>query len=155
MTESVHPLRRSRSEYLHQAAATELGRDYKRQMITMMDLRPGQRILDIGCGPATDLADMAAEVGNGEIIGVDADPAMVIEARRNHLGSPPADRSLPGSVHLLHGRHSPTRLNPARRSPPRPSRRRHEATRTWYARAPIPACRGLRRPEGVGPAPTR
>jgi SAM-dependent methyltransferase len=52
-------------------------------MLAAMDLRPGLRVLDVGCGPGTDLGRMAGRVGAaGLTIGVDADPAMVAEARR-------------------------------------------------------------------------
>ncbi|MHB8468019.1 MAG: methyltransferase domain-containing protein [Acidimicrobiales bacterium] len=35
-------------------------------------LRPGQRLLDVGCGPGTITADFADRVAPGEVIGVDA-----------------------------------------------------------------------------------
>jgi hypothetical protein len=38
-------------EYLDQAAAGEPGRDYKRRLLAGLDLRPGQYVLDVGCGP--------------------------------------------------------------------------------------------------------
>ena len=100
MTQSVHALRRSRTEYLDQAAATELGRDYKHKMIAMMDLLPGARVLDIGCGPGTDLADLAMATGNGDVIGVDADPTMVAEARRR-MAAYPNVRVCEGDAHAL------------------------------------------------------
>jgi ubiquinone/menaquinone biosynthesis C-methylase UbiE len=73
-------------EYLDQAATSEAGRDYKGRLLTGLRLRPGQVVLDVGCGPGTDLAALAAAVGaasaDGRVIGVDTDPAMVREARR-------------------------------------------------------------------------
>ncbi|NUP01376.1 MAG: methyltransferase domain-containing protein [Nonomuraea sp.] len=73
--------------YLDQVAATDAGRGYKRQVLELLDLRPGQTVLDIGCGPGTDLAAMAAAVApGGRVIGVDRDPVMVAEARARLAG---------------------------------------------------------------------
>lgn len=66
--------------YLDHVAAASEGRDYKRRVLAALDLRPGQTVLDIGCGPGTDLSDMAALVGS--VIGVDHNRDMVAEARR-------------------------------------------------------------------------
>jgi arsenite methyltransferase len=46
--------------------------------------RPGERILDVGCGPGFYVAELREEVGpEGEIVGVDSSPAMLaIAARR-------------------------------------------------------------------------
>jgi ubiquinone/menaquinone biosynthesis C-methylase UbiE len=72
-----------RIAYLDQAASTAPGRDYKRRLLAALDLRFGQTVLDVGCGPGTDLADLAAAVGvEGAVIGVDRDPGMAAEARR-------------------------------------------------------------------------
>ncbi|MGH3828863.1 MAG: methyltransferase domain-containing protein [Pseudonocardiaceae bacterium] len=44
-------------------------------------LRPGQRVLDIGCGPGTITIDLAARVVPGAVLGIDNDPAPLGEAR--------------------------------------------------------------------------
>ncbi|MEO7196244.1 MAG: methyltransferase domain-containing protein [Pseudonocardiaceae bacterium] len=44
-------------------------------------LRPGQRVLDIGCGPGTITVDLAARVAPGGVLGIDNDPAPLGEAR--------------------------------------------------------------------------
>ncbi|MEV1250109.1 methyltransferase domain-containing protein [Nonomuraea sp. NPDC049750] len=68
--------------YLDQLAASAPGRAYKRDLLTMMDLRPGQTVLDIGCGPGTDLADLSDGVtSSGTVIGLDHDPAIADQAR--------------------------------------------------------------------------
>lgn len=72
--------------YLSDVAESEPGRDYKRRMLAALELRPGHTVLDIGCGPGTDLGALATEAGG--VIGVDVDPAMVAEARRRHAGRP-------------------------------------------------------------------
>jgi SAM-dependent methyltransferase len=68
--------------YLDQVAASPPGRAYKRQVLDLLDLRPGQHVLDLGCGPGTDLAAMADFVApDGLVVGVDRDPLMLAEAR--------------------------------------------------------------------------
>ncbi|GAC1381517.1 MAG: methyltransferase domain-containing protein [Acidimicrobiales bacterium] len=44
-------------------------------------LRPGQRLLDVGCGPGTITVDLARRVAPGPTVGVDASAAVVAEAR--------------------------------------------------------------------------
>jgi ubiquinone/menaquinone biosynthesis C-methylase UbiE len=49
----------------------------------MLNLRLGQRILDVGCGPALDAAELSARIGaRGELVGVDLSEAMITAARR-------------------------------------------------------------------------
>jgi ubiquinone/menaquinone biosynthesis C-methylase UbiE len=67
-------------EYM--ADAAELGRDYKHQLLVSLDLRHGDTVLDVGCGPGMDLPVMAdAVTTSGRVIGVDVDPTMVAAAR--------------------------------------------------------------------------
>ncbi|MER6877884.1 methyltransferase domain-containing protein, partial [Amycolatopsis sp. NPDC000673] len=71
------------------AQVAEAGRDYKRQVLAALDLRPGLTVLDVGCGPGTDLPAMAEAVGSsGAVLGVDTEPAMVEEAGRRVAGTP-------------------------------------------------------------------
>ena len=64
--------------YLDTVAATSQGRDYKRRLLDALDPRPGQVVLDVGCGPGTDLGALADAVGErGSVIGIDNDPVMV------------------------------------------------------------------------------
>ena len=45
-------------------------------------------MLDIGCGPGTDLGRLAGAVApGGSVIGVDRDPSMLAEAGRRHAGT--------------------------------------------------------------------
>lgn len=87
--------------YLDAAARTAAGRDYKQRFLDSLDLRDGLAILDIGCGPGTDLLRLAAALGaEGSVIGVDRDPIMVAEARRRLAGHDNVDVRL-GDVHEL------------------------------------------------------
>ncbi|MGH3871605.1 MAG: methyltransferase domain-containing protein [Pseudonocardiaceae bacterium] len=44
-------------------------------------LRPGRRLLDVGCGPGTLTTDLAQRVAPGTVVGIDNDPAPLGEAR--------------------------------------------------------------------------
>lgn len=44
-------------------------------------LRPGMRLLDVGCGPGTITLGLAEAVGSGEVVGIDAQPSQVEIAR--------------------------------------------------------------------------
>jgi ubiquinone/menaquinone biosynthesis C-methylase UbiE len=69
------------------AAGTPVGLDYKQRLVDALDVRPGQAVVDIGCGPGTDLARLAdAVTAHGLVIGVDRDPAMLFEAARRMTG---------------------------------------------------------------------
>lgn len=78
LTAAPDPIR-----YLDDAAASEAGTAYKRRLLNALDIRPGHTVVDVGCGPGTDLATLAAAAGTGGlVIGVDRDPAMAAEAAR-------------------------------------------------------------------------
>jgi ubiquinone/menaquinone biosynthesis C-methylase UbiE len=65
-------------------------------------LRAGQRVLDVGCGPGTITADLAAIVAPGRVTGLDPAEAVLTQARQAA-----AERGLstvdfvPGDVHAL------------------------------------------------------
>jgi SAM-dependent methyltransferase len=50
------------------------------------ELKPHMRILDVGCGPGTITADLAELVPRGEVIGVDSEPGVLEQARREAEG---------------------------------------------------------------------
>ena len=53
----------------------------KQRSYELMQIQPGHRVLDLGCGPGTDTIPLAALVGaNGRVIGADYDEAMITEA---------------------------------------------------------------------------
>jgi ubiquinone/menaquinone biosynthesis C-methylase UbiE len=49
-------------------------------------LRPGQSLLDVGCGPGTITADLALMVAPGEVVGIDAAAEVVAQARAHAEG---------------------------------------------------------------------
>jgi SAM-dependent methyltransferase len=54
----------------------------KRLTIDMLEVSPGDRAIDIGCGPGNYTADLAAASGSGLVVGLDASEAMVAAAAR-------------------------------------------------------------------------
>lgn len=73
--------------YLDAVAATDIGRTYKRDLLTSLAIEPGHHVLDIGCGPGTDLTALAAATGPaGAVFGIDQDPQMVATARARTAG---------------------------------------------------------------------
>ncbi|MFD0019813.1 methyltransferase domain-containing protein [Streptomyces sp. NPDC058382] len=68
--------------YLDRLAATDLGRAYKGRMLEELGVRAGQTVVDLGCGPGTDLLALAEGVtATGAVIGIDHDRAAVDAAR--------------------------------------------------------------------------
>ena len=54
---------------------------YGRDLLALLDAKPGERILDVGCGTG-QLTDEIAQSG-AEVVGIDSSPAMVATARQN------------------------------------------------------------------------
>lgn len=69
--------------YLEVANALPGLRAAKAALLQELRLRPGQQVLDAGCGYGQGSAELAALVGSGgRAVGVDASQAMLTEARR-------------------------------------------------------------------------
>jgi ubiquinone/menaquinone biosynthesis C-methylase UbiE len=55
----------------------------KQRSYALMQIQPGHKVLDLGCGPGTDTISLAPFVGvNGQVIGVDYDEVMILEAEQ-------------------------------------------------------------------------
>lgn len=66
----------------------------RRAVLEALALRPGERVLDLGCGPGYLVAEMAAAVGvTGRVHGIDASPSMLAIAagRTEGDGMAPVD----------------------------------------------------------------
>jgi ubiquinone/menaquinone biosynthesis C-methylase UbiE len=55
----------------------------KRQMLEICPVREAQQVLDVGCGLGHEVRRLAERVGpHGRVVGIDANPALIGEARR-------------------------------------------------------------------------
>jgi len=69
------------ADYLLRLAASDIGRTYKGRAEEDLNIRTGDVVLDLGCGPGADLSKFAAAVGpSGRVIGIDNDQAHVAQA---------------------------------------------------------------------------
>lgn len=70
------------SEVAYMETVRRLFGAYKPITFDRMRLRPGQRVLEVGCGPGEDAEVLAKQVGpTGEVVGIDKDPEMLAAAR--------------------------------------------------------------------------
>jgi len=58
-----------------------------RWAVDLLDLRPSDRVIELGCGPGVALAAIADRVGNGGAVGVDQSPVMIRHARRRNAAA--------------------------------------------------------------------
>jgi Methylase involved in ubiquinone/menaquinone biosynthesis len=55
----------------------------QREVLRLLSLRPGERVLDIGSGPGQQTSEMAAAVGaSGSVLGIDTSESMIAIARQ-------------------------------------------------------------------------
>jgi ubiquinone/menaquinone biosynthesis C-methylase UbiE len=74
--------------YLDAVAQGDFMRGVKQQITEMLDLHPGDSVLDAGCGTGDDARAMAALVGpHGWVTALDDDDEILVEARRRSEGS--------------------------------------------------------------------
>jgi len=74
-------------DYLDAVQRQEGVKAYKRQTFTLLDLRSGDKVLDVGCGAGDDVQAMARLVAPiGRAVGIDSSQTMIEEARRRSDG---------------------------------------------------------------------
>jgi ubiquinone/menaquinone biosynthesis C-methylase UbiE len=74
--------------FLDAACATASVQAYKRRIIELLELAPGRRVLDVGCGTGDDVREIAKHVGaDGKSVGIDNSQAMIGVARQRAAGS--------------------------------------------------------------------
>ena len=88
-------------DYLLRLAASDFGQSYKRLARSELQIGRGDIVVDLGCGPGADLADLVRAVGpDGAVIGVDHDSLHVEQARARTANLPQATVHL-GDIHAL------------------------------------------------------
>jgi SAM-dependent methyltransferase len=70
-----------------------------RWAVDLLDLRPSDRVIELGCGPGIALAAMADRITHGVAVGVDHSPVMIRQAGRRN-----AARVAEGRVLLVRAR---------------------------------------------------
>jgi len=76
-------------QFLDAACAHDSFKAYKQHLLSLLNLKPGSRVLDVGCGTGDDVREMAPAVGaHGKAVGMDNSVAMIEEARRRAHGLP-------------------------------------------------------------------
>jgi len=69
--------------YLDTTRGTEFFREIKRRSLALLDLRPGDTALDVGCGTGDEVLALSGVVGPaGLAVGADSSSTMVAEGRR-------------------------------------------------------------------------
>lgn len=77
----------------YQAASMRSWPGVTRRAVELMDVRPGNRVLEVGCGPGELLAEAAGAVGaGGRVTGVDKVPEMLELAARRVADAGVGDR---------------------------------------------------------------
>ncbi|WP_042365233.1 methyltransferase domain-containing protein [Streptacidiphilus neutrinimicus] len=98
MFETVIP---DKIAYQDRLATTDLAHSYKRAVLDALDIQPGHVVLDLGCGPGTDLGALArAASPAGMVLGIDSDPQMTRQAMTRTADLPHVD-VLTADVHAL------------------------------------------------------
>lgn len=77
--------------WLDRADGNPLVQELKQRMLDVCPVNEGHHVLDVGCGLGHEALRLAGQVGpQGRVVGIDANPAMITEARRRA-----ADLALP------------------------------------------------------------
>ena len=88
--------------WLDRVDAHPLAQEVKRRMLEVCPVAPGNHVLDVGCGLGHEVTRLASRVGpSGRVVGVDASPQMIAEARRRTADVPFPTEFTVGDAHDL------------------------------------------------------
>jgi ubiquinone/menaquinone biosynthesis C-methylase UbiE len=74
-------------QYLQSVSSLDMMKRIKERSIDLLDLRAGQRVLDVGCGVGDEVRLIAQRVGkDGLSVGIDNSAVMIAEARKHAEG---------------------------------------------------------------------
>jgi ubiquinone/menaquinone biosynthesis C-methylase UbiE len=74
-------------EFLDARKTIEGEREVKELILEMLNLQPGARVLDVGCGTGDDARELAERVqSSGKVIGIDLSEALVAESMNRSAG---------------------------------------------------------------------
>ena len=73
--------------YLDNASSIEFFKSYKRHSYSMVNVKKGNCVLDLGCGAGDDALALAQIVGStGRVVGIDNSETMIAEAKKRAEG---------------------------------------------------------------------
>jgi SAM-dependent methyltransferase len=58
-----------------------------RWAVELLDVQPGDHVIELGCGPGVAIAALAARATNGLVVGVDHSKVMISQARRRNAAA--------------------------------------------------------------------
>ncbi len=67
--------------------ASKQQKAWGKKLISELELRGNEKILDLGCGDGTLTAQLAELVPDGSVLGIDASESMIETARKDHAGA--------------------------------------------------------------------
>src|SRR5260221_13861140 len=89
-------------EYLDTIAKLEVIQTYKRQSFALLQIEPGDSVLDLGCGPGNDTLVLAEMAGtSGHVVGEDKRLDMIVEAQLRAQSATIVPEFLVGDAYCL------------------------------------------------------
>lgn len=88
--------------YLKAVSSLEMVKRYKRSTYDLLNVKPGEHILEVGCGAGDDARALAQLVGReGRVVGMDLSQTMIAEAQKKSVGLGSSLEFRQGDAHQL------------------------------------------------------